>query len=59
MILDFLASLPPGSVVAQLEDGSIAVCGSLEEADRRIVDSREPWSDPCRRMPACEVSFAK
>jgi hypothetical protein len=39
-VLDFLASLPAGSVVAQLEDGSIEVCASVEQADRRILASR-------------------
>jgi hypothetical protein len=39
-ILEFLQSLSPGTVVAQLEDGTIAVCQDVEEADRRILASR-------------------
>jgi hypothetical protein len=37
---EFLASLPTGSIVAQLDDGSVVVCESEDEADRRIVESR-------------------
>jgi len=40
-ILDFLASLPAGSIVAQLDDGSLAICHDEDEADRRILESRE------------------
>jgi hypothetical protein len=38
--MSFLSSLPPGSVVAQFDDGSIEVCQDIEEADRRILQSR-------------------
>jgi hypothetical protein len=58
-ILDFLSSLPPGSVVAQLEDGSIAVCNDLEEADRRIVESQiqvaKTARHPAQRCGAANV----
>ena len=40
-ILDFLKSLPAGSIVAQLDDGSLAICRDEDEADRRILESRE------------------
>jgi hypothetical protein len=40
-ILDFLNSLPVGSIVAQLDDGSLAICRDEDEADRRILESRE------------------
>jgi hypothetical protein len=40
-VVDFLASLPPGSIVAQLDDGSIAVCKDVDEADQRITESRK------------------
>jgi len=40
-ILDFLKSLPAGSIVAQLEDGSLAICRDEDEADLRILESRE------------------
>jgi len=40
-ILDFLNSLPAGSIVAQLDDGSLAICRDEDEADRRILESRE------------------
>jgi len=40
-VLDFLKSLPSGSIVAQLDDGSLAICGDEDEADRRILESRE------------------
>ena len=39
-IREFLASLPPGTVIAQLADGSLALCRSEAEADRLIVASR-------------------
>jgi len=39
-IREFLASLPPGTVIAQLADGSLAICRSEGEADRLIVASR-------------------
>lgn len=39
-VLEFLKTLPKGSVVAQLEDGSIVVCRDVDEADRRILESR-------------------
>lgn len=42
---EFLASLPPGTVLAQLDDGSLAVCQSEEEADRLVVASRGPSKD--------------
>jgi hypothetical protein len=38
--LEFLSSLPAGSIVAQLDDGSVAVCSDLAEADRLILESR-------------------
>jgi hypothetical protein len=38
-IREFLSKLPPGTVVAQLDDGSIEICQSLEEADRKIMAS--------------------
>jgi len=36
-----LNSLPAGSIVAQLDDGSLAICRDEDEADRRILESRE------------------
>ena len=39
-LLERLARLPPGTVIAQLNDGSLAICASEEEADRRILESR-------------------
>jgi len=39
-IREFLASLSPGTVIAQLADGSLAVCDSEDEADRKILASR-------------------
>jgi hypothetical protein len=38
--LEFLKSLPAGSIVAQLDDGSVKVCNDLAEADRLIEESR-------------------
>ena len=38
-VLSFLSLLPPGSIVAQLHDGSVVVCRDLEEADRQIEES--------------------
>jgi hypothetical protein len=38
---DFLASLPPGTVIAQLADGSLAICGSEDEADQKVLTSWE------------------
>jgi hypothetical protein len=39
-IREFLVSLPPGTVIAQLADGSLAICRSEAEADRLIAASR-------------------
>jgi len=35
-VIDLLRSLAPGSVVAQLADGSLAVCADVDEALRRF-----------------------
>jgi hypothetical protein len=51
---EFLASLPPGTVIAQLADGSLAICHTADEADEKIVASRaekESKSRPTRRRP--------
>jgi hypothetical protein len=56
-VLDFLASLPPGSVVAQLDDGSITVCHDLEEADRQIVESQVQSARQNKRQ--CRVASGR
>ena len=54
-IREFLASLPPGTVIAQLADGSLAVCRSEDEADRQIVASRGGKCDkPLRKSRSLE-----
>jgi hypothetical protein len=54
-ILEFLASVPEGSIVAQLEDGSLAVCRDVEEADRQILASRKSVADNAGRCLETEV----
>jgi hypothetical protein len=46
----FLASLQPGDVVAQLDDGSVLICDSEEEADRAILASRKLPQENKRRV---------
>jgi hypothetical protein len=41
---DFLTSLQAGSIVAQLDDGSVTVCSDEGEADRLILASRAATS---------------
>lgn len=41
-ILAFLRSLPPGTVVAQLDDGQLAVCANLAEAEQRFAEQQPP-----------------
>ena len=59
-ILEFLRSLAPGTVVAQLDDGQLAVCSSVEEAERQFetldetVDTPPPhrgWSRIAAAVP--------
>jgi hypothetical protein len=60
-IREFLGSLPPGTVLAQLDDGSLAVCQSEDEADRLIVASRRgPAKDgkPTRKHRSTEPGRA-
>ena len=58
-LLDYLASLPPGTIVAQLDDGSLAICSDLEEADRRMAASaRRPNRGSRARQKTQEVGSA-
>jgi len=36
---ELLASLPPGTVIAQLANGSLAFCDSEDEADQQVLMS--------------------
>ena len=45
-IVEFLSSLPAGSVVVQLDDGTIDVCEDLEAAEARLAEAA---SQPCAR----------
>jgi len=36
---ELLASLPPGTVIAQLADGSLAFCDSEDDADQKVLMS--------------------
>jgi hypothetical protein len=37
-VIEFLRSLAPGSVVAQLDDGSLAVCADVTEAEGAFAE---------------------
>ena len=51
-IREILACLPPGTVVAQLADGSLAICQSEKEADQKIMASRAAQASPDRKPQA-------
>jgi hypothetical protein len=44
-ILEFLRSLPPGTIVAQLDNGELAVCADLEEAEERFAETSQSRAD--------------
>jgi hypothetical protein len=44
-ILEFVRSLPPGTIVAQLDNGELAVCADLEEAEQRFAETSQPLAD--------------
>jgi len=55
---DFLASLKAGSIVAQLDDGSVAVCSDEDEADRLILASRTANSNKRRTARTSQQSHS-
>jgi hypothetical protein len=57
-ILDFLRSLAPGTVVAQLDDGRLAVCSSVEEAEQQFETFDDTVETPLPRRGWSRIAAA-